>query len=956
MEKITWQTATKLLGIIVIVAGFATVTDLFGVLFQLKGIDYNYTGDITCGSECESYINLTTSYWRICFADYENTKYENETLFKKRSRSRTLHVNLANVKNVITTQKLVDDGPNRYWAPYDIEVDWLVPTYGKNWRPVKDGDCWNRGKVNKIKLVGHKNLEDTIKWSFLLGEHVDIDPLWIGKEKGFWNNTKLPIGMVSNPYHYNSTTQEMIDSTGLVFKTETNGVITVNDDRYLAFALKGTVGATEYTYTSMDFDWTWYMNITDDGHVFWADNDNPNFIWKQYYYFYEDPWKQMKIEHYLENNWNDINDMQMYYLMNVLPDDVVEYNETKYPVNDIMPIHKTSDFNEVILRINLNAEYDFDFNDLINDGFIINEFYMGSGSVIDLPNINITAIGFTKNNGFFPKGYNVTIDPTFSTNSVTYIKMAPLDTHTFVLVWTDDTENDITFAVYDTNGTIITSATDVANTGTAKESLGISSFDSNSFVVAYYNSSTPYGTNFRTYYKNGTAITSEISVETTAAANKESGVSVSVFDSNSFVISWWDCINEVIEFAIYNKTGEQVTSPTTIGSGIGSYSYQTSVSTFNDDEFVVGWRNESSTKNDVYFTTYYKNGTVMTSSTLIGNSSSRRIMSTSVLDSDSFVFGWTEYSASKGINRIYDKNGTAISDEIVLPSTKGDQISVSVINSSAYVVSSHYSYFSFPTVYDYIYLNGYDTNGNSLFSTITIDSLTGDLRTPCVISQQTGTFIELCDDNFIYAWKHDSTHANWTAYYSNGTVWDGICSEAGDTTKPTYSNNGYNTTTAGASVLFYLQYNDNTALHPDGQYIFSTNNTGAWVNESAVNFTATPNWANKSMTLNSTEGLSIGYRWYADDNAGNINNTGIFALTTTSADTCTCPGLATNWEINPSDNCQLNTDCNISTGNLTFTADAGNVYFNATITAFSIETPAAGQYFWTQSNCKGWIG
>ena len=106
-------------------------------------------------------------------------------------------------------------------------------------------------------------------------------------------------------------------------------------------------------------------------------------------------------------------------------------------------------------------------------------------------------------------------------------------------------------------------------------------------------------------------------------------------------------------------------------------------------------------------------------------------------------------------------------------------------------------------------------------------------------------------------------------------------SEVVDTTKPTYSNNGHNTTEAGDDVLFYIKYNDDIALHPDGQYIFSTNNTGEWVNESAVNFTATPNWANVSMTLNSTSGLSVGYRWYADDNVGNTNDTEIFSLTTT---------------------------------------------------------------------------
>lgn len=103
-----------------------------------------------------------------------------------------------------------------------------------------------------------------------------------------------------------------------------------------------------------------------------------------------------------------------------------------------------------------------------------------------------------------------------------------------------------------------------------------------------------------------------------------------------------------------------------------------------------------------------------------------------------------------------------------------------------------------------------------------------------------------------------------------------------DTTPPTWSSNSVNTTFAGNPALFFVQYNDNNALQPNGKYIFSTNNTGTWVNDSSVSWISTPQWANISKTLNSTPGLVIGYRWYANDSAGNVNNTPIFTLTTTA--------------------------------------------------------------------------
>jgi len=128
---------------------------------------------------------------------------------------------------------------------------------------------------------------------------------------------------------------------------------------------------------------------------------------------------------------------------------------------------------------------------------------------------------------------------------------------------------------------------------------------------------------------------------------------------------------------------------------------------------------------------------------------------------------------------------------------------------------------------------------------------------------------------------------------------------AEDTTPPTYSNFGVNTTVVSTTAKFYALWTDNQALYPLGQYVFSTNNTGTWVNETPVNFTITPNWANVTKTLNDTVGNVIGYTWYANDTAGINNNTGaIHTLIITSADTCTPTSpLTANHLFECSDNC-----------------------------------------------------
>jgi len=120
-----------------------------------------------------------------------------------------------------------------------------------------------------------------------------------------------------------------------------------------------------------------------------------------------------------------------------------------------------------------------------------------------------------------------------------------------------------------------------------------------------------------------------------------------------------------------------------------------------------------------------------------------------------------------------------------------------------------------------------------------------------------------------------------------------------DTTLPTYSDVSVSSNVVGSSSTFSILYNDDTALHPNGQYIFSTNNSGSWVNESTINLTSTPSWANVTKTLNAVEGTVVGYRWYVDDNVGNINNTEIFTLTTTPENTAPTIGSPTLNDYSP---------------------------------------------------------
>jgi len=164
--------------------------------------------------------------------------------------------------------------------------------------------------------------------------------------------------------------------------------------------------------------------------------------------------------------------------------------------------------------------------------------------------------------------------------------------------------------------------------------------------------------------------------------------------------------------------------------------------------------------------------------------------------------------------------------------------------------------------------------------------------------------------------------------YVFGRPWLNIDYSLPDTIKPTYSNAQTNTTIAGESILFSILYNDDTALESDGGYIFSTNNSGVWVNDSLIIWTSTPQWANVSKTLPNA-GNRTDYRWYANDSAGNINNTEIFYVEITAGDTCTYS--SGTWAVNFIDNCSITENVNLAGENLTLHGDVGRFDIRAVI-------------------------
>jgi len=70
----------------------------------------------------------------------------------------------------------------------------------------------------------------------------------------------------------------------------------------------------------------------------------------------------------------------------------------------------------------------------------------------------------------------------------------------------------------------------------------------------------------------------------------------------------------------------------------------------------------------------------------------------------------------------------------------------------------------------------------------------------------------------------------------------------------------------------------------------------------------------------------------------------------TPTDTCTCPGLNQDWEIDMSDYCEITSNCDLGTGTLNFTG-AGETRCNATINTVNLGDPGSSGILYIQDNC-----
>ncbi len=473
-------------------------------------------------------------------------------------------------------------------------------------------------------------------------------------------------------------------------------------------------------------------------------------------------------------------------------------------------------------------------------------------------------------------GKELNLDPTvtFATNSITAVQLAPMSENTFVIAWCDETADDASFAIYNTDGTVIKSVTDVNTTlvvgGTScgHKEVGVAAFNSTAFVYAWYDGEDE-DVYFRVYDVSGTAITVPITVDADAGNGGDS-VSVSTLNSTAFVVAWNDMTDFDASFRSYYASGAAISGEIDVDPGFGSASASVSVSAFNSTAVVYGWFDSGTgDRNDTTVAVYDILGNVLTAAWDVDTQTSADIGATNMfvvdvaaLNSTAFAYTWFD-NASQDINwSTYYASGTKIYGLLALDSSvdSSEMVSAAALNSTAWVVG-YYDDASDDLTVATMYAIGGTISGQ-------IDVSGTGLRSVDVASQDAATGIGLCDDNFVTAYVIDTSTADWTTYTASGASWDGTCPPPSWTS---ITNNASTVTLQGGNVSFGVNLADNYGL---GYAYLSMNGSGTWKNYTLINLAgSTSTTLNITNITRNTPGQYVCARYWFNDSENHVNET-----------------------------------------------------------------------------------
>lgn len=217
------------------------------------------------------------------------------------------------------------------------------------------------------------------------------------------------------------------------YEFKTDGTIKVSNPNagkssFIGLGARGFAGSWFTKYVS-DYTWTWVYSKSQGVHYFNGTVVNPNFNWYANITFNNNG--EMKFAYGLQNKLgSDVTNLKLFYLQTVEEGTLLTYDDFEYEVgwsSYKLITNNTKNLTAIVPEIVFPYYYAFDYTDLINDGFIVTDFFAGNANSFDsnLPNKLVVVVAVTKNNGVLPDGALRWADPAIADTTGTSFLLKP---------------------------------------------------------------------------------------------------------------------------------------------------------------------------------------------------------------------------------------------------------------------------------------------------------------------------------------------------------------------------------------------------------------------------------------------------------------------------------------------------------------------------------------------------
>ena len=379
---------------------------------------------------------------------------------------------------------------------------------------------------------------------------------------------------------------------------------------------------------------------------------------------------------------------------------------------------------------------------------------------------------------------NLEFDPTitFTDDQVEGVDIAAIDENRFGMVWCDEGLNDIYFRTYYANGTTISSEvtvdSSVSSCPLAYKSVSIAPLNDSWFVVAYPDNDDDDAT-VAIYDVDGNEMLSPTDIDTDM--DFIYSIAVDAFNDSAFIVAWHNGTTgeppkDGLVYGIFDISGNTLVSETAIEDWKGTTGPESlDVVTLNETYAVIAWH--SDVDSDASFIIVDESGNTLVSETDVdtdvGGGNSYCAVSVSAFNETHFVFGFSDNAASNVKTAIYDSSGNVETTNTV------EDLRYIGVNSakSVSVTTLNESWYAI-SYYDNegtVGIEVADYDGNQRVSRINVsdasDALTNyESLTSTFVSRNIG----FCENNLVVAYVNATT-GNYTTYTAELGSWDGAC-------------------------------------------------------------------------------------------------------------------------------------------------------------------------------------